>query len=282
MNTFSQAIAMRISIRTYTNVPIETNILEKLETFFRSNTVGPFGNEVRFQIIDATTAEKNELKKFGTYGLISGMKFFIAGAVKNGHHAMEDFGFCMEKNILFATSLGLGTVWLGGFLNRHTFADKINLVDNEVIPAVTPIGYSSVKRSIIDRVITGIVKARKRKAFEEIFFDDNIDNPLYGKDCGKYFEALEAVRIGPSASNKQPWRIVRDKTHSTFHFFLNENPAYNRAFKEIKIQHIDMGIAMSHFELICREQNIKGKWVQETVSFDYQKYQYITTWKETA
>jgi len=59
------------------------------------------------------------------------------------------------------------------------------------------------------------------------------------------------VRIAPSASNKQPWRIV--KIEGAWHFFLERTKGYGDGiiFKLLKladIQRLDMGIAMCHFE----------------------------------
>lgn len=68
------------------------------------------------------------------------------------------------------------------------------------------------------------------------------------------------VRLAPSASNKQPWRIVKETGRDVFHSYLKENPIYNRILGEIKIQNLDLGIAMCHFELAARELGLKGSW----------------------
>ena len=73
--------------------------------------------------------------------------------------------------------------------------------------------------------------------------------------CG---QALESVRLGPSASNRQPWRIVREG--AAFHFFLPRTPGYDKMTGEIHLQEVDMGIAMCHFELAAEELGIGGNW----------------------
>ena len=45
---------------------------------------------------------------------------------------MEDFGYLMERVILYATALGLGTCWLGGTLTKSSFAEKIDLRAGEM------------------------------------------------------------------------------------------------------------------------------------------------------
>ena len=49
----------------------------------------------------------SNLKNLGTYGIIKGARQFIIGTVKKQPKAIEDYGYCMENNILTAT----GTDW---------------------------------------------------------------------------------------------------------------------------------------------------------------------------
>ena len=68
-------------------------------------------------------------------------------------------------------------------------------------------------------------------------------------------DVLENVRLAPSALNKQPWRIV--KQGENFHFFISNDKEEEKNLYNIK--NIDIGIAMCHFDLTCKEKGIKGK-----------------------
>jgi nitroreductase len=248
---------------------------ERLRAFFRENTRGPFGNALRFELIDLTEAERAELKSLGTYGVIKGAGLFIAGAVARGVRAMEDFGYGMEKNILFAATLGLGTCWLGGTLNRAGFARKIGLSSEEFMPAISPVGYPAEKRSLTDRAFRYMAKSDKRKPWEELFFDEKPGNPLVKDKTGAFEQALESVRIGPSASNRQPWRIVREG--ASCHFFLQRTPGYDKMLGEVRLQEVDMGIALCHFELAATELGIGGSWRQSKPAFDAGTWEYVVS-----
>jgi nitroreductase len=248
---------------------------EQLRAFFRENSRGPFGNLVRFELVDLTEAERAELKSLGTYGVIKGASLFIAGAVKKGARAMEDFGFCMERNVLFATTLGLGTCWLGGTLNRAGFARKIGLTAEELMPAVSPVGYPAGKRSLTDRAFRFMAKSDRRKPWVELFFDGRPGNPLTRENAGVLAEALEAVRLGPSASNRQPWRVVLEGT--SCHFFLQRTPGYDKMTGEIKLQDVDMGIAQCHFELAAGELGVRGGWREAKLAFDAGTLEYVVS-----
>lgn len=267
----------RTSVRNYSSQTIEKDKLQKIQDYLDENRKGPFGNEMRFEIVDARDYNHADLKKIGTYGLIKGPRVFIAGVVKRNEKAMEDFGYCMEKIILMVTSLDLGTCWLGGTFNRSTFAQKLNIQDKELLPAATPIGYAAEKKSLTENVLRTVTGANHRKKPQELFFDNSITTPLDLNSCGAYANVLDSVRIAPSASNKQPWRIIKDKGN-IYHLYMNETPAYNNAFKGIQIQNIDMGIAMCHFELTATEFGLKGTWERTNPTLVVGDLKYIISW----
>jgi nitroreductase len=257
-------------------MPLDDKTKTRLRAYFQENIRGPFGNTLRYDLIDLTEAERAEMKSLGTYGVIKGASLFIAGAVTRGARAMEDFGFGMERNILFATALGLGTCWLGGTLNRAGFARKIGLSSEEFMPAVSPVGYPAEKRSMTDRAFRFMAKSDKRKPWAELFFDKMPGNPLPRETAAALGEVLESVRIGPSASNRQPWRIIRQG--ASHHFFLARTPGYNKMTGEIRLQEVDMGIALCHFELAATELGIGGSWRQAKPELDAGTWEYVVSW----
>ena len=173
----SEIIRKRISCRSYTDDLLSESHQRKLKDFLSQNVQTPFGNKVRFELINLAATEHEEIKTLATYGFIKGAKAFIVGAVTKGRLAMEDFGYCMEKNILAATYLGLGTCWLGGTFDRSTSAAKINKKEDEVVPAITPVGYPKDRKSIMESTIRFFVKSNSRKAWEELFLR-GIPGPL--------------------------------------------------------------------------------------------------------
>ena len=70
------------------------------------------------------------------------------------------------------------------------------------------------------------------------------------------------VRLGPSASNKQPWRIVRDG--GSWHFAIQRSLFYRTRTLRLAgiadMPRLDVGIAMCHFELTARELGLRGSW----------------------
>ena len=285
MKPIIETIRGRYSVRTYDPRPIEEEKLSALRVFLADNSVGPFGNRVTCKITTLLENSEKELSKFVSYGNVKGARSFIAGFVKKGPYALEDFGYCMEKNVLQATALGLGTVWLGGSLRRTTFADALDAGDDDIIPAITPLGYAADKRSMVDKVVRSMSRGTSRKEFGALFFVGSSSaplapmNPLTPDSAGKYADALEAVRLAPSASNHQPWRIIKENDTPVFHFYRKDTPGYTVA-GDIHIQYSDMGIAMCHFELAAHEAGLPGGWRVNDPRIGVGDWVYVVSWVE--
>jgi hypothetical protein len=209
--------------------------------------------------------------------MISGANTFIAGKIRKGAFDLEDFGYAFEKVILRLTDLGLNTCWLGGSFKREEFRDLLELKDDEIIPAVTPVGIAGGRKTLKENIIRFVIGAKKRKHWNELFFSDK--GPLTEKDAENYNIPLEMVRLAPSAANKQPWRIIKDG--NLFNFFIERSPSYQVLLKQIGIdlQRIDMGIAMCHFELTCKELKLEGEWIRNVKAVLNKNTEYVISWK---
>jgi hypothetical protein len=258
-----------------------------MDRFVSTQERGVFGSRLRFSVVTADPGDSTVLKDLGTYGFIKGAPAFIIGAMSPGEKNMEDYGFAMENIILHATGLGLGTCWLGGSFDRSRFARKINISPDECVPAVAALGHKADKRRVFDSTVRLIAGSSKRKPFCDLFFERDFEHPLAPEQCGPFAVPLEMVRIGPSASNKQPWRIIRDAHPTVFHLFLQRTKNYyennRRMFGVMDIQRIDMGIAMCHFETACRETGIAGAWaVKPPQGINLPpRTSYVATWSPT-
>jgi len=271
-----ETIKMRVSCRTYSNIAVEPDKIAKLSEYLESNIVVPFGSKVRFELLNFDDMDVNEVRNLGTYGVIKGARQFIAGAVVNQPKAMEDYGYGMEKNILTAAAMGLGTCWLGGTFNKAGFAKKMYLGEDELLLAVTPVGYSNERKSFVERAFRLTAGSDKRKPWNDLFYEGSLESPLTKDSVGRYSTPLECVRIGPSASNKQPWRIIRD--HGNYHFYVRRTPGYDSASGATKTQSIDMGIAMCHFELSSREMDLDGFWKVQNPQIKCGDMEYLVSW----
>ncbi len=291
MNTtvpITEIIIRRFSCRSYINKPIAKEKRILIEKFISDNKMGPFNTSPRFKLIAADEQDNKALKGLGTYGFVRGASGFIIGCVdKNFSYNLENYGYVMEKIILFATQIGLGTCWLGGSFNKSTFSQKISAKQNEFVPAVVSLGHIASKKRVVDKIIRWSANATKRRHWNQLYFQEKFHEALSQEGAGSFSVPLDMVRLAPSASNRQPWRIIKQKNSRCFHFFLQRTKNYyennNKMFKMADLQRVDMGIAMCHFDLTCNEMGIKGKWVIKEPEIKHlpELTNYLITWMQT-
>jgi hypothetical protein len=253
-------ILQRTSRRDYRPGSLPPEVEEAVVHLFDEQHQAPFGTRFQFKLIDKQDTTSQAVK-LGTYGFIRGARYFIAAQAEPSRNAFLDYGYTLEKLILELTALGLGTCWLGGTFDRGEFARAIGLKQGFAIPAVTPVGYATPIRSIGDQVVRLSAGSRNRLPWKNLFFNHDTLHPLSREEAGPYEDLLEAVRLAPSASNKQPWRIFRDK--GNFCFCLLRTPGYQGKFASVDLQMIDMGIALCHWDLVAREKGFSVTWQPE-------------------
>ncbi len=250
--SMEEAVTKRYSVRNYTDQKIEKDKRKAIEVFIDSLD-NPFGKKVNFHYFDRE--DSDEKQRLGTYGVIKGAKNYLGTTIKSEPMALEALGYEFEAVVLYLAYLGLGTCWLGGTFDRKGFADAMKIDEGELFPIITPYGYAAEKKHIKEIAMRKIIKADQRKNWDELFYMNDFNTPLHKEEAGDFAFALEMVRLGPSASNKQPWRIlVKD---GAWHFYEYKEPRYSANFP-YDIQRVDMGIAAAHFDFSAKEKGIKG------------------------
>jgi len=269
-----ELIKSRKSVRTYEEKKIESESLKKLKEFISEiNKLSKI--KARYVIAENTDTKKGTTVKLGTYGVISGADTFIVGIIDKDEKDAAEFGYQFEKIILCATDLGLQTCWLGGTFNKGNFERSIDLGDNEIIPIVSPLGYGKGKRKLLESAMRSLAGSDLRKPWSEIFFNKDSSIGLSEAEAGNYALTLEMLRLAPSASNKQPWRVIM--AHNRFDFYLARTPGYRSM--GFDLQKNDVGIAMCHFELSALELGLNGKWRTYGSIETNADWEYVTTWE---
>lgn len=267
-----KAVQDRVSIRSYEERSLTKEDKSKLMDFNASLT-NPFGVDVKVQYISKDKGAEDV--QLGTYGTIRGAKDFLAITVKDQPYAMEAVGYQFENLVLYATDMGLGTVWLAGTFNRKDFKNVIEISDEDLFPCICPVGYPGQKRSFIEKITRVSLGSKKRKEWDKLFFLDDFSKSLTKEDAGRYTDALDMLRLAPSATNAQPWAVVKEG--DKFHFFCNYKNGINNDVKKIK--HLDLGIALSHFHQTAMSDGLNGKLEVSDIDFDVpENMHYIITY----
>ncbi len=269
-----ETIKKRVSTRTYESKKLSVYDREQLMKEI-SQLTNPFGENIRVHLIEKDAVSNGE--KLGTYGVIKGASTFLGVTTDKTEFALVAAGYQFENLVLIATNMGLSTVWLAATFSREQFEKAMNIQKDELFPAISPIGYATGKRSLTESLMRKTMKSDKRKLWEEIFFQDSFGNPLSRKDANEYTNPLEMLRLAPSATNAQPWRVV--KKQDFYHFF--ETHKSNASEDDKMIKKVDVGIALSHFHQTALENGLKGNFEKlENIKIDIpENTNYIISWK---
>lgn len=271
-----EAVVKRKSVRNYSEREIDEETMKGIVAFIEK-LENPFGNKVTYHYLDKENT-KNE-KILGTYGVIKGATRYVGTTIKLEPLALEALGYEVETLILYLAHLDIGTCWLGGTFNRKGFSQEMNISKDDEFPVIVPYGYAAEKPHVKEKMMRKMVTADQRKDWDKLFFVDSFATSLSEEAAGELAFALKMLRLAPSASNNQPWRVVVQG--DSCHFFEDKKPGYSDRFS-YDIQRIDMGIAAAHFDHAMKEKGMKGNFTTNAAP-DIElpeNVEYVFTWRK--
>lgn len=249
MKDIIQLIRDRKSVRTFNGEPLSEEDVQKIKGSFAGLTT-PFGVHVDCEFMNA--------KEIGAGSpVVVGTNDYVGFKVVSGSAGELSCGYAIEKFCLEAESWGIGTVILAATIKRSPFEHAMNVRLGEVMPVVTPVGYPAAKRSMRESLMRAAIRSDERIPFSSLFFDSHFGTPLSPDKAGEFRTALEMMRLAPSATNRQPWRVV-----------IHENAADIYEYQTLKenalgdIQKVDVGIGVCNFLL--------------TLDYEGKKYDFTT------
>jgi nitroreductase len=240
------AISKRHSRRRYdTGRIVPPEIWQRLQTV--AHSFRPFPG-VRLEVAN-TAAETIFKGAVGTYGKVKGAPAYLAVIVDISQPGYTEIaGYTAEGLVLEATSMGIATCWVGGFFNPYAAAKHFPLHPGEKIVAVSPLGYAEEDKTLEEKLMGGMLRSFKRLPLSR--FVSGLDS---SKTPDWLPDALEAVRLAPSAMNRQPWRLDINNAGVLF--------SISGGLSDFGIsKRLDCGIAMLHFDVAARFHHIYGQW----------------------
>lgn len=224
---------MRHSVRSFDGKSINDESKRRLEAF-ASNALDYY-NAGNARIL--ITNDGGESSAPSTYGFIGGCHTYMV-LICSGHDrkSRARAAAAMELCVLEATRLGLGTCWVGGTFKRSSFSEVCRLVEGEEILAIVPCG-TAAKPRLRDRLMTAVARSHSRKDPSTLFFNHNLSTPL--PTTSPIYDKLEYVRLAPSSTNSQPWRIIAIDDHSFDLCSATDN----------RYTDLDLGIAIAHISV---------------------------------
>ena len=214
----------------------------------------------------------------GTYGVIKGTRTFLGVTVPKGELSLEAVGYSFEQLVLYATNLGIGTCWLAATFDRKAFTRELDVKPDEWFPVISPVGYAAGKRAVSEALMRAGMGSDKRKPWKELFFRDTFETPLSRQEAGNFAEPLDLLRLAPSATNAQPWRVLVQG--GNVHFYAKTSEGMGEADPPI-IQGVDVGICANHFCLSAQALGLSGtltRTLEPERTHAPKDYRYLFSW----
>ena len=234
-----EVIKKRISCRAFSGEDIEREKIEKLIACIEriNEKTG-----LHFQIYTGLTKEESVVKLART--MFDGKVYWYAALVGGEDElSAEKVGYYGEELVLLATSLGLGTCWVGASYDRDSINPEIG--QGEKLWCVIPIGYPAKKIPLKQRLIRDGLR-KKTPAPEKI-----VEGDTAFQDLPEWVRiSMQAVVDGPSAINKLPIHLICEK-NNYFMKIYKENHGY---------EWTDLGIAKYQFWYAANALDVHGEW----------------------
>jgi hypothetical protein len=160
----------------------------------------------------------------------------------------ERLGYTGEGIVLEATTLGMGTCWVALTFNTKAALSLLKLDKGEKLVAVSPVGNTLESWTFQEKIFSGFGAPHGRRPLASMVTGLE---PAQRPDWAR--AAVEAARLAPSATNRQPWTFDIQR-HSLTVSIKNKGPEFNVSYR------LDCGIAMLHAELGALSRGVHGSW----------------------
>lgn len=219
-----EAMQQRHSVRTYTDQPIEGEVLDSLEA-----EIAACNAESGLHIQLA----REEPEAFGTgifkYGQFKGVRNYLCFVGPDNADLGQKVGYYGERIVLRAQQLGLNTCWVALTFNKRK--TRYEVQPGEKLALVAVIGYGATQG-----------RSRKSKAIADV--------SSAPADAPEWFEqGVAAALLAPTAVNQQKFHFEYLPSEA------GEKPRVRATAGRGTQSDVDLGIVKCHFELAAGKDN---------------------------
>ncbi len=256
------AMKERRSVRSYDGYGLTLAQIKDLESAI-SDSFSPFGGklDIRLKQFDLKAGYKPT-----TYGMIKGAESFFMLGFGADEVSYLTAGFQFEQVVLKAWQLGLGTCWIAATFKGSDFEKGEAWEEGEELKIISPVGVPA-KKSMMEKLTRFTVGSNNRKPFDSLFFYGDFNHPVPADN--RFYEALEMLRLAPSSTNSQPWRVL--VSGDSVHFYYKPKS---------QLSVLDTGIGICHFYETESFYGRKGSFSKITdAPVPPENWKYLVTYK---
>lgn len=235
-----EILKKRKSVRTYSDVPIEKELAEKLKA--EVTLINTHVHGLNFQLVfNDPSPFKGFFKSYGSFKNASN---YLAAIIDDNIEGMwEKAGYYAEKFVIEAVKNGLGTCFVGGTYDPKSV--NLFLRFGEKILFLVLFGYPLEKERFTEKLLVNFI--HRKIMNPEDFFEPSGEYESAIKRFPKLKEGLEAVACAPSSLNKRPTRLFIKDIDGRSEICAKVDSSNNKAM-------IDLGIAKFNFNYATSTQ----------------------------
>lgn len=210
--TLNEALLKRKSVRSYDPTPLSNEDLTQIMNYAKS--IEPLIPNLKTKV---RLIESDKVKSIRSWRA----PHYLAIYTSEGDHNFVNVGYIYEQLVIYLTSLGLGTCWVGSVFPK-------DYKECGEMKWVITLAFGKEKN---DQPYRDNLTRIKRKDLSSI--SEQLDN------------RLEPARIAPSNVNSQPWYFIHDDEKIRVYCVIQG------LLKKwmTTMNKIDTGIALSHLKM---------------------------------
>lgn len=155
---FEKVVEKRRSVRRYKDTPVPREKLLKILEAARIAPSAMHKQPWHFIVVE----DKETIKKLAKQDWAAGAPVMIVGLADqeaSPNWCSNDLGIALEHIVLAATSLGLGTCWMGQTGREEMIRGLLGIPDNFKVVAVVPVGVpdetpAPKERKSLDEIVS--------------------------------------------------------------------------------------------------------------------------------
>lgn len=248
----SELMLLRHSCRSFQIKKLYKTDFEELMASVKKHMSEPkFSSEqIRFEYISAPIK---------VWPPVNASEFLVAIAPKKCNRlAIMDVGRTLQKVVIDATKMGLGTCWIGAGADHKSITTQLGNSfdpDKDNIICVCAIGYESIYKPLFISIFGK--KMRSRLPIDSLFFTDYEMShaiPIEEHPFKLFQKIFEACKWAPSSYNGQTTRgiiISKNNKVERIDFVATTTSRHYAA--------VASGIWCANWEMGCNEINIDGQ-----------------------